>query len=270
MNDANDVAVTQTLQRGLEVLGAFRADRRALSNTEIVKRTGLSKATVSRLTTTLVQLGFLRRAAGGGGFELGSRGLGVGHAFVQSSPILGIAMPLMQRIADRLNVSVALAMAEGLHMMYLAYAPAKRIATLRLGIGSSLPMGLTAVGRAYLYSLAPLDRESKLARLKLINPRQADAIEHGARHAFEDLDTSHTCTCVGEFQRDAVGIATPLSIGRGAVPMALSCGAVGLAPRLEAAKARIVPELLALSDLVQTALADQDAGVVPAPRADGD
>ncbi|MGT2493933.1 helix-turn-helix domain-containing protein [Cupriavidus basilensis] len=36
------------LQRGLEVLGAFRADRKALSNTEIVRRTGLSKAIVSR------------------------------------------------------------------------------------------------------------------------------------------------------------------------------------------------------------------------------
>lgn len=263
MNDVPDSAVTQTLQRGLEVLGAFRADRKALSNTEIVRRTGLSKATVSRLTTTLVQLGFLRRAAGGRGFELGSRGLGMGHAFVQSSPILGIAVPLMQCVADRLNVSVALAMPEDVHMVYLAYAPAKRIATLRLGIGSFLPMGLTAVGRAYLYSLAPAEREQKLHRLKLMNPRQAEAIERGARLAFEDLDSSRTCTCVGEFQRDAVGIATPISIGRNMAPMALSCGAVGLAPRLDAAKQRIVPELLSFRNFLQASLTEQDAGVVP-------
>jgi hypothetical protein len=98
-----------------------------------------------------------------------------------------------------------------------------------------------------------------------MNPGQADAIERGARIAFEDLDSSRTCTCVGEFQRDAVGIATPVSIGRNAALMALSCGAVGLAPRLDAAKERIVPELLSLGHLLQSSLAEQDAGVVPAP-----
>lgn len=266
MSDASEGTITQTLQRGLEVLSAFRADRKALSNTELVRRTGLSKATVSRLTTTLVQLGYLRRAASGGGFELGSRGLGVGHTFVQSSPILGVAMPLMQRVADKLNVSVALAMAEDLHMVYLAYTPAKRIATLRLGIGSFLPMGLTAVGRAYLYSLAPVGREQKLQRLKLTSPAQAEAIERGARSAFDDLDKTHTCTCVGEFQRDAVGIATPVFVGRSGTPMSLSCGAVGLAPKLEAAKDRIVPELLSLCHLMQAALAEQECGASPAPR----
>jgi DNA-binding IclR family transcriptional regulator len=216
------------------------------------------------LTTTLVQLGYLRRAVGGGGFELGSRGLGVGHAFVHSSPLLGIAMPIMQDVADRLNVSVALAMAEDTQMVYLGYAPGKRIATLRLGVGSFLPMGLTAVGRAYLYSLPPLLREERLQTLKQMSPRQSDAIERGARAAFVDLDSSGTCTCIGEFQRDAVGIATPVRIGRSGVPMALSCGAVGLASKLDVRKVQILPELLALRKQLQDALSELDAGINPA------
>jgi len=46
MNDA--VSVTMTVERGLDVLRAFRAERAPLSNAELVRRTGLSKATVSR------------------------------------------------------------------------------------------------------------------------------------------------------------------------------------------------------------------------------
>ncbi|WP_373375957.1 IclR family transcriptional regulator [Cupriavidus nantongensis] len=264
MKSARDHEGTQTLQRGLDVLTAFRGDRKPLTNGELVRRTGLSKATVSRLTTTLVQLGFLRRAALGVGFELGTRGLGLGHAFLQGSPLHVTAMPLMQRVADRLNVSVALAMAENIHMLYVAYAPGKRIATLRLGVGSFLPMGLTAVGRAYLYSLAPDSRRAMLARLGQADPRHADAIASGARAAFEDLEASQTCTCIGEFQRDAVGIATPAAIGVHGTPMALSCGAVGLASRLGVAKPRIVPELLALRHELEMAVAKLDTGPVPA------
>ena len=55
-------SVTLTVERGLEVLRAFHAERTPLSNAELVRRTGLSKATVSRLTTTLIRIGFLRRA----------------------------------------------------------------------------------------------------------------------------------------------------------------------------------------------------------------
>ena len=50
---------------GLRPLRAFRCDRASLGNAELVRRTGLPKATVSRLTTTLLQVGFLRHVAGG-------------------------------------------------------------------------------------------------------------------------------------------------------------------------------------------------------------
>ena len=80
-------SVTLTVERGLEVLRAFHAERTPLSNAELVRRTGLSKATVSRLTTTLIRIGFLRRAGGGRQFELGAGALSMGHAYLESNPV---------------------------------------------------------------------------------------------------------------------------------------------------------------------------------------
>jgi hypothetical protein len=78
-------AGVQTVQRGLQVLRAFRSDRAALSNLELVQRTGLSKATVSRLTSTLLHLGYLRHVPGSRAFALSAAPLGIGHAYLAAS-----------------------------------------------------------------------------------------------------------------------------------------------------------------------------------------
>ena len=82
---AIDTASVLTVTRGLQVLRAFRSDRTPVSNAELVRRTGLSKSTVSRLTSTLLQLGFLRRVPGGREFALATGALAMGHAFVTNT-----------------------------------------------------------------------------------------------------------------------------------------------------------------------------------------
>ena len=47
------------LARGLEVLRCFRPNEIELTNAEFAERTGLAKATISRLTHTLCELDYL-------------------------------------------------------------------------------------------------------------------------------------------------------------------------------------------------------------------
>ena len=49
----------RSLERGIEILRAFRPGSDLLGNGELAERTGLSPATVSRLTQTLVGAGLL-------------------------------------------------------------------------------------------------------------------------------------------------------------------------------------------------------------------
>jgi hypothetical protein len=58
------------LARGLEVLRAFRADDGFLGNLEIAERTGLPKPTVTRLTYTLCELGYLAQVPRLGKYRL--------------------------------------------------------------------------------------------------------------------------------------------------------------------------------------------------------
>ncbi len=247
-----------TVERGLEVLRAFRSDRSPLTNAELVKRTGLPKATVSRLTTTLIQVGFLRLVPGKREFELSAGALGIGHAYLATNEMLQAAQPMMQELADRLDVSVALGIQDGTDMLYVGYRVSRQVATLRLGVGSVLPLATTAIGRAYLWGLGPTEQQLLLDELQRRAGPQGEAQEHSIRASFVELETIGTCAMLGGFQRDTYGVALPLRVGRQGILISMSCGKADVELNLQAERARIAPALKETAAQLQTLLADFD------------
>ena len=247
-----------TVARGIQVLRAFRSDRASLSNAELVRRTGLSKATVSRLTTTLLQLGVLRRVAGGREFELTAAPVGIGHAFLAASDLLPLANPHLQELADRLDVSVALAVRDDLEMLYLGYRAGHKVATLRLGVGSVLPMGTTSIGHAYLWGLPPAERKHLLMALRQRYGANAARVERSIRDSFHELEQTGTCAVLAGYQRDAYAVALPVLVGRRRIVMGLSCGKADVQPDLAAERKRIGPVLRKAAVEFEKLLADFD------------
>lgn len=252
----SESAALMTVERGLKVLRAFRSDRTPLSNAELVRRTGLPKATISRLTSTLIQVGFLRQVPGRREFEIATGSLSIGHAYLDTNDMLQAAQPLMQDLADQLNVSVALGIQDGLDLLYIAYRVSRKVATLRLGVGSVLPMGTTSIGRAYLWALPEAQREPLIAEYKQQAGPDGEALECSIRASFEDLDATGTCAVLGGFQRSTYGVATPIWAGRNRIPIAMSCGKADVNLDLEAERQRIAPALKQTAAQLQAVLRD--------------
>lgn len=253
-----DAAALLTVSRGLMVLRAFRSDVAPLSNAELVQRTGLPKATISRLTSTLLQLGFVRRAPGGRAFELAAGARGMGHALVASSELVQAAEPIMQGLADRLEVSVALAMPDGLDMLYIAYRAGRGVATLRLRRGAVLPMATTSVGHAYLGGLDEHNRRRQMERLVAAAGEGAGDVERRIESSLADLASQGACTVIGGYRRDIVATALPLRVGRQAVLMGLSCGKACVGPDLALEKDVVVPALKETAACLHERLASFD------------
>jgi DNA-binding IclR family transcriptional regulator len=254
----HDSATLMTVERGLEVLRAFRSDRAPLTNAELVRRTGLPKATVSRLTSTLLQVGFLRLVPGKREFELSAGALGIGHAYLATSEILQAAQPLMQALADQLDVSVALAIQDGIDMLYVGYRVSRKVATLRLGVGSVLPMAATSIGRAYLWALPPAQRRGLIDEHKRRAGAQAEALESSLQESFAELETLGTCAVLGGFQRGTYGVALPVHVGRQKVLMSMSCGKADVELDLQSERARIAPALKDTAMQLEALLRDFD------------
>src|ERR1700748_3555937 len=96
------------LARGLDILRCFSRKDRELGNTEIAARTGLPKATVSRLTFTLTQMGYLTYSSVSGRSSLSVGVLALGSAYLGTLDVRNVARPFMQELADDLPATVSL------------------------------------------------------------------------------------------------------------------------------------------------------------------
>jgi DNA-binding IclR family transcriptional regulator len=109
----------RSLERGVEVLRAFKPGTDLLGNGELAERTGLSRATVSRLCATLVACGFLERDRTVRAYRLAAPVLSLAHAMRSGSPLLAVAAPLMRAEAEKRRINVGLAVADRDEMVYL-------------------------------------------------------------------------------------------------------------------------------------------------------
>ncbi len=150
MSPRNDPRFAITLARGLSVLRAFRVTDDGLSNAEIAQRTGLPKSTVSRLTFTLAQLGYLVQSPRDDRFRPGPTLVGVGQVATASLSFLDPAQDLMQRLAEETGTLVVLAVRDADKLVLIRTWRPTGVASIWLEVGQRIPMRLFSSARAFL------------------------------------------------------------------------------------------------------------------------
>ena len=243
------------LARGLEVLRAFRPGDGILGNNEIAERTGLPKPTVSRLTYTLTRLGHLVYLSRVGKYQLGAPVLSLGYALLANTDIRRVARPLMQELADYANASISLGTRDRLDMVYVEHCRGSAMVTLRLDIGSHIPLATTAMGRAFLAALPVSERaylmEAIRARADSAWPRIRDGIES----SVEEVRQRGFCLSVGDWQSDVHGVAVPFVTMDGSTAMAFNCGGPSFLLDRERMETDLGPRLVELVHTVTALMA---------------
>ncbi len=237
--------VITALARGLSVLRCFRQGDRFLGNQEIAERTGLPKATVSRLTQTLSVLGYLNRSKRFNQYSLGAAVLSLGYSMLGNMDILKSARPLMQELADNAEASVSLAARDGLHMVYLenCVASANMIA-LRIDVGARTRIANTAMGRALLCGLPEDDRDVLIAQIRKATPKGEWAqIKAGIEQGALDYRERGFCFSLGDWRENVNSIAAPLTHADGTV-QAINCGGPSWQLSVEKLENEIGPRLV--------------------------
>ena len=252
------------LARGLDVLRAFRPGEAALGNQEIAERTGLSKPTISRLTHTLLELGYLTYSARTGRYQLGPGVLALGYAVVAGLEVRERAHPLMVELADSADVTVALGERDRLSVVYLDCCRGTQTVALSLNVGSRLPLGTTAMGRAILAKLPEGEREYLLRALREREPQDYFRVERGVKQAMRELETQGFCTSFGDWRPDVNAIGVPVhSLDRDRL-FGLICGGPSFTVSAEYLIERVGPRLVQiardLSATVESAAPGSAAG----------
>ena len=174
-----------SLARGLAILRCFSAERRWLGTTEIAQLTGLAQPTVWRLCHTLQKTGFLALVPGKDKLQLGVAAIALGGAALAGQEALEVIRPMLQSLADRYQVAVALGRREEDSIVYLLRCQGNSPLLMNLRVGSRIPLFHSAIGWAYLACCSVEERAQLLAQAKeqgkLSEPTELKAMEEALR-----------------------------------------------------------------------------------------
>jgi DNA-binding IclR family transcriptional regulator len=206
---SEDRKFVTALARGLDILRAYRPGDTLLGNRDLAERTGLAKATVSRLTYTLTQLGYLRLDAAAGRYALDAGILALGFAFLANCDILELARPHMRAFAREAGVAVSLGCRDGDEVVYLETIRSETALSLGLATGSRLSMLTSSMGRAYLAIQPAAERAALLARLGRGAGADAAALGVAARQAVAAFARDGCCYSMRDWHPDVNAVAVP-------------------------------------------------------------
>lgn len=220
---AQDRKFITAIGRAFEILRAFRPGEGPLGNAELCATTGLPKATVSRLTHTLVRLGYLNHVDSIGKFEPSPSILALGYCVLSNMRIRQLARDYMQQLAEHAGATVGLASRDRLSMIYVSMANGSNLRTMRHDVGTRVDIETGAIGRAFLAGISPEERsyfyghfESRhKERWPQLHDRIEDCIAQVAERGF--------CLVDGEWQRDTRAVAAPIISPDGSTVLAMNC-----------------------------------------------
>lgn len=203
--------LNRSLTRGISILRAFRPGTELLGNGELAERTGLPRASVSRLTQTLTEAGYLEHDARLRAYRLAAPVLSLGHAMRTGSSVLRVALPPMTALARRLRINVGLAVRDGDEMVYLDSVRFNTKSAQRSIVsGHRVPIELTALGRAWLAVAPKAVRAAVLAQCRAKRSARWRRLERDIVDAAASVQDKGYC--VASWQPQVVVLATPIAI----------------------------------------------------------
>lgn len=245
----------RVLARGLAILKAFEPANDWRSNTELAESTGLPKPTVSRLTANLTEAGYLAYSAQEAAYRLSTSVLTLGFVAASNRDLLVMVRPLMQEFADRYNVSVVLASADGDSIVCHEVAHgSSMLFTLRVRAGSRLQMGFSALGRALIGSMADVERERYLTKLGQLNPGALAGVQEHVKAAITQMKRKQYCTAAGSLEQGTNGVAVVIDTPDQPHSYAIGCAAPSNALSMEKIEAEVAPALLAFKNQLEAEL----------------
>lgn len=262
-----DPRFASSLAHGIAVIEAFERGRAALTNKQLAARTGLSKATVSRLTYTLAARGLVVFDAATRCYRLGPATLALGYPLLVSLRVRGLARLPMKQLSDELNASVSLGMRERTRMVYVETSRGNDPVAFLPDVGAALPMLQTAMGRAWLASAPQAERRRILAAIRAEDPAQHRRWAAALDEAGSDLRRCGFCLSRGDWQPDVHAVARPLDIELGGERLVLNCGVAARRLRRGELESRIGPRLLDLARRIEDEWRAESAAAPATPIA---
>lgn len=221
---ASDPQFVAALSHGLAILQCFSPERSNLTNGELARKTGMARSSVSRLTHTLVKLGYLDYDTGTRAYRLGLCVLPLQSAALAGTRIVESAAPEMQELADRFHGRVLLTVYDSFGLTVVHGACTNPDIPAPSNVGSRYQIPRRAMGRAYIASCSLHEQEQILIHLAQGDDVRWGALQEERDNALNSYRGYGYCTSLGEIRPGNHSVSTAVHMPHLGRRLILSCG----------------------------------------------
>jgi IclR family pca regulon transcriptional regulator len=249
-----DPSFMLSLARGLLVLQTVaKARGKPVSTSELAAATGLTRAAARRCLYTLEAIGYVFWTDDGGlpGPQLAS----LASAYLSSSPLLSGFEPILKRLQETIQQSVAFGIFESGEPLHVASFTSGNPINIRVPIYARIPLYCTSVGRIFLYNMTIdklseyLDNTEMVARTDRTitsRPELMSALDKARSRGYALVDQ--------EVERGLRSVSVPIKDRRDCVIGWISVNTLTTSIGVRELRSRVIPEMtkaaLELSALV--------------------
>ena len=249
---------SQSLERGLAILGCFTPKRPVLGIADIADDLGMSRSTTHRYVITLVALGYLEQGASRK-YRLGLRVTDLGMSALNSTGLREHAHPYLEELRQRTSYTTSLGVLDGLDVLYVdrvrSFRRGQGKAELNLHTGSRLPAYCTAMGKLLLANLPESEQRELIGQLKLTK-RGPNTItsKKTLREELDQIQEAGFAVDDQELAPELYAIAAPVRNDAREVVAAVGLAAHGSMISLEELVDALGPHLVSTADRISARL----------------
>jgi IclR family KDG regulon transcriptional repressor len=159
---SNAASHGSSIEKALSILDAFLPHNEAVGTTELSRRLGMHKATVSRILVTLASKGYLQQDLKTKKYTLGFASVKLGNAVAYSlrCDVVPAAKPVVDALRDVLDETVTLEVAAGAYSVMAYVAKSSHFFNVAAEVGGILPSH-AAAGPKSILAFAPPEIAAK-------------------------------------------------------------------------------------------------------------
>jgi len=211
----------QSLQRAIAILRVFTEQEPALTVSEISRRLGLHKSTVSRILGALLDEGMVWHDPDTGRYSLGMALVEMAGVALGQIDVRAAAMPHMEGLAANTHETIALAVRRDREAVTVAHLPSTHPIRHFVWIGRRLSLRTSAAGKALLATMHARgeDWEELLGNPEVDLPAEWETALAAELATIAQQGYAEES---GEFELGTAAIAVPILDRTGAAVAALS------------------------------------------------
>jgi IclR family pca regulon transcriptional regulator len=258
--DPRNRKYSQSLERGLAVLGCFTPEHPVLGITAIADKLGMSKSTTHRYASTLVALGYLEQGPASPKYHLGLRAADLGLSALNSMGLREHAHSHLEELRRRSSYTVNLAVLEGSEIRLLDCVRSVRSEQAKIDLelrpGSTLPAYCTAIGKLLLAHLPVDEQRERIAAIAAITKRTPNTItsKRALREELARIREADLAVDDEELALELRAIAAPVRDEAREVRAAIDITVYTSTISLEELVNRLGPDLIATADRISARL----------------